>query len=194
MAGLLPATSPSIRNAICGAGNSPRSANKQRGGIGVVGRKRNDPGASWRNSRLMLYLKDIAQRLTKIFNHLHPFSTTCTESQQLSAAGSNSESLLGPSSCFGRFLFAIFWRGGGFQRTQQTRRYGRHFFHGFLKRSLVGLRWFVEAGDLADKLQRSRANLVLVDRRVEVEQGFDIPTHAARPRARNLKAARNILT
>src|ERR1700677_3477674 len=62
---------------------------------------------------------------------------------------------------------------------QQTGRDRSYFVDGSQERSFVGLRRFVKAADLSHELQRSGSNLLGVDRRIEVEQGFDISAHCS---------------
>jgi hypothetical protein len=78
---------------------------------------------------------------------------------------------------FGRFLFAILRRRGGFQRMQEPRRDGSHFLDCGRKRRLVGFRRLVETSNLSDKLQRGRPHLIVGHRRIEVEKSFDVPAH-----------------
>src|SRR5579864_6829161 len=87
------------------------------------------------------------------------------------------ESLGGASSGFCGFLLAILGRGASLKGTEKTIGDGGYFLDGSQKDVLVGLGGFVKAGDFSHELQRSRSNLFLCDRRIEVEQGFDIATH-----------------
>ncbi len=78
---------------------------------------------------------------------------------------------------FRGFFFAILGRGTGFERLQKPEGNTRYFIDGSEKRGFVGLRRLVKAGNLAHKLQRSGADLVRTDRRVEVVKRFDVPAH-----------------
>jgi hypothetical protein len=91
---------------------------------------------------------------------------------------SGAESFGGAGSGFGGFFLAVPGRGTGFERAQQTIRDAGHFLDGCEKYVLVGLGGFVKAGDFSYELQRSRSDFFFRDRRIEVEQGFDIPAHA----------------
>src|SRR3984885_14127458 len=68
---------------------------------------------------------------------------------------------------------------------QQTSRDAYNLVNRGVERGFVGLRRFVEAGDLSHELERGRSDLVLSDRRIEVEKNFDIAAHALRPPCRN---------
>ena len=87
--------------------------------------------------------------------------------QNLSAAG-----VFALAACSSRFL-----GGRGFERTKKAGRDASHFVDGRQKRGLIRLRRLGETADLPHKLQRSRPNLVLSDRRIEVEKGFDVSAH-----------------
>jgi hypothetical protein len=50
-----------------------------------------------------------------------------------------------------------------------------YLFHRQVERVLIGLGWPVEAAQLSHELKRRCANLFLCRRRLEVEQGLDIP-------------------
>src|SRR5208282_6310410 len=87
------------------------------------------------------------------------------------------ESFGGASPGFCGLFFTILGWSAGFEGTEQTIRDSGYFFDGSQKFVLVALGGFVEAGDFSHELQRSGANLLLGDRRIEVEQGFDIAAH-----------------
>src|SRR5262249_39654505 len=53
--------------------------------------------------------------------------------------------------------------------------------HGHKKRRFVRFRRFTEAADFPHELQRSVPDLVGRDRRIEIEQWFDIPAHSLMP-------------
>jgi hypothetical protein len=90
----------------------------------------------------------------------------------------DSESLGGASFRLSSFFFPILRRCGGLERSKKTIRDAGNFFDGAEKEIFIGLGRFVEAADLSHELQRSGANLIVGDRRIEVEEGFDIPAHA----------------
>ena len=77
----------------------------------------------------------------------------------------------------GHFL-AVAGGGRCNQRVDESSGYFRHVLDGAVEGRLVGLRRFGEAAQLPDELQRRRANLLIGRGRIEVEQGFDVPTHA----------------
>src|SRR6266436_6620585 len=75
------------------------------------------------------------------------------------------------------FLITIFRRGAGFERLQKTCADSRNIIDSGEKRSFVGLRWFVEAGDFPHKLQRSGPDLFRSDRRIEIVERLDVSAH-----------------
>src|SRR5579863_124292 len=78
---------------------------------------------------------------------------------------------------FGGLFFAIAGSGGGFERVQQAGGRGGNFLYRGEKGGLVGLRRLVEAADLAHELQRSGVDFLVGDRRIEVEENFDVAAH-----------------
>jgi hypothetical protein len=74
--------------------------------------------------------------------------------------------------------------------SQQTIRDGGYFLDCSLKYLLVRLRRFVETSDFSHELQRSRANLLLRDWRIEVEKRFDVAAHCITS-ARSVKGHEN---
>jgi hypothetical protein len=78
---------------------------------------------------------------------------------------------------FGGFFFAVFGRRGGFQGAEQPVRDGGYFIDRSEKSFLIGLRRFVEAGDLSYELQRSSLDFVGGDGRIKVEKRFDVSAH-----------------
>src|SRR5579864_7080548 len=80
-----------------------------------------------------------------------------------------SESLGGASFGLSGFFLTVFWRSCGFERTQQPRRDPCHFLDRSQECGLVRLRRLSEAADLSYKLERRRPNLVIGDRRIEIE-------------------------
>src|SRR5690348_7609990 len=77
----------------------------------------------------------------------------------------------------GGLFFAVLRRRRGFERTKKAGRDASHFVDGRQKGGLIRLRRLGETADLPYKLQRSRPNLVVSDRRIEVEKGFDVSAH-----------------
>src|SRR5664280_101789 len=90
---------------------------------------------------------------------------------------SGSKSLCGTGLCLCRFLFAILGHSSGFERAEKASRNTGDFFDGSVEGCFVWLRRLVEAADLSDKLEGSGLNFLLSDRRVEVEEDFDVPAH-----------------
>ncbi len=89
--------------------------------------------------------------------------------------GLGPESLGGAGSGFGRFLFSILGRRGGFERMKQAGGDGGDFVDGREERGFIGLRRLVQAADFPDELQRGGVNFFLSDWRIEVEKRLDIP-------------------
>jgi hypothetical protein len=87
------------------------------------------------------------------------------------------EALGGAGFGFGRFLFAILGRGAGFEGPEEADGDGGDFVDGRLEGCFVRLGWLVEAGDFSDELERSRADFVIGDRRIEIEERFYISAH-----------------
>ncbi len=56
---------------------------------------------------------------------------------------------------------------------------GGDFLNGGEESGFVGFGWLVEAGDFADELEGSGADLVGSDRRFEIEKRFDAAAHGA---------------
>jgi hypothetical protein len=87
------------------------------------------------------------------------------------------EALCGAGFRFCGFFVAVLWWRGGLERTHQPHRCRGDIVDGGEERFFVCFGWFVESGDLSHELQRRRANLVIGNRRIEVEQSFDISAH-----------------
>src|ERR1022692_457320 len=119
----------------------------------------------------------------KIINLLQPVSTPSTKRQPLPVglADSGTESLGGTSSRLRSFFFPILWRCVGFERMEKASRHSGDFIDRRQERGFVGLRRLVETADLSYELQRRGSNLLGIDRRIEVEEGLDIPAHGSRP-------------
>ena len=97
------------------------------------------------------------------------------------------EPLSGACSCLGGLFCAIPRRCVCLKRPEKVTADRSYFVNGSEKCSFVGFRWLVEAADLSHELQRSRTNLFLRHRRLEVEKRFDVSTHNRLPRC--LRAA-----
>src|SRR5208337_2298181 len=90
---------------------------------------------------------------------------------------SSAKSLRRPSFGPRGLFFSILRQCVSFERTQKTGRDLGYFIHGSQKRAFVGLRRFVKATDFPHELERSSPNLFVSYRRIEVEEGLDIPAH-----------------
>ena len=86
-----------------------------------------------------------------------------------------------PRFGFGRFFLAISPRRTRFKRLNQPRRRLRDFVDGRLEGSFIGLRRFVEATDLSNKLQRRGLHFLGRHRRIKVEKRSDVPAHFLGP-------------
>src|SRR6266404_1939317 len=75
------------------------------------------------------------------------------------------------------FFFSILRRRSGFERAEKSLRDAGYFIDCRQKRGFICLRRFVEAADFSHELERSRSNLFVSDRRIEVEKGFDVSAH-----------------
>jgi MutS-like protein len=80
------------------------------------------------------------------------------------------------------FLFAISRRSIGLERAEKMDRDSGNVIDGSQEQGFVRLRRLVEPGDLAHVLQRRGPRLLLGHRRIEVEQGLDVPAHSVLPR------------
>jgi hypothetical protein len=89
----------------------------------------------------------------------------------------NSKPLGGSGFGFGGLFFAILWRRFGFQRTEKASGDAGYFIDGGEERGFVGLRRLGEATDLSNELDRSGADFVFGDGRIEVEKYFDVAAH-----------------
>ena len=77
----------------------------------------------------------------------------------------------------GSFFFPVLRRRRGLEGKQKASRDRGHFFNGRKKRRLVRFRRLVKAADLSYELHGSVADLLLGDRRLEVEKRSDVPAH-----------------
>ena len=84
-----------------------------------------------------------------------------------------------------RFFFAIFWRRGRLERMEQARGNLGDFIYGGEERGFIGLRRFIEAAYLANKLQRGISYFGFGNRRIEVEEVLDVSAHGIGSVARN---------
>src|SRR4030095_10855563 len=94
-----------------------------------------------------------------------PWSSSCTES-----FGGARARLRGN-------LLAILRRRRRRQRVDKAAGDVRHFFDGMVGCLFVCLRRCVESAQLANELQRRRADLLVGRGGIEIEQGFYVPTH-----------------
>ena len=90
---------------------------------------------------------------------------------------SRAEPFSSASFGLGGLFFAVLRRRGGLERVQQPSRDTSHLVDRGEKRGFVGLGRLVEPGDLSYKLDGGRANLLVGNRWIEVEECFDIPAH-----------------
>src|SRR5438876_11486637 len=74
-------------------------------------------------------------------------------------------------------VVAVLRRRHRLERVQQVPRDGRDVVDSREEPRFVGLRGLRETADLPHELQGRRANLLAGDRRLEVEQGPDVPAH-----------------
>jgi hypothetical protein len=78
---------------------------------------------------------------------------------------------------FGCFLLAIPGRRTGSERAQEAVRDSGNFVDGRLEGLFVRLGWFVETCDFPHELERSGANLVIGDWRLEIEERSYVSAH-----------------
>jgi len=71
------------------------------------------------------------------------------------------------------YLFAIVRWCAAFQGMNQASGNSSDFIDGSVEYSFVCFRRFVEAADFSHELERSRTNLLVGDRRIEIEKRFD---------------------
>jgi hypothetical protein len=89
----------------------------------------------------------------------------------------STESFKRAGSRFRRFFFAILGGRCGLERMKQASGDGGYLVDGCEERGFIGLRWLVQAADFPDELERGRADFLLSDWRIEVEERLDIPAH-----------------
>src|SRR5208282_940641 len=107
---------------------------------------------------------------------------------------SSAESFCGASSRLGGLFFAILrWRGR-VQGMEKTSRDTGDFVNCRQERGFIGLRRFVKTGDFPHELERSRSHLLVGDRRIEVEKGFNIPAHTVEPPVATSTSLQHFLT
>jgi hypothetical protein len=82
-----------------------------------------------------------------------------------------------PGFCLSRFLISVFRRSIRFQRTEQLDRDGRNVTDRTQEQRFIRFGWFVEACDFPHELQCRRPSFFLGNRRIEVEQRFDVSAH-----------------
>jgi hypothetical protein len=78
---------------------------------------------------------------------------------------------------FGGFFGAVLGRGGSFEGVEEAQGDASDFVDGGVERRLIGLGRGVEAGDFPDELERSRADVLGTDWRIEVIERFDVSAH-----------------
>lgn len=118
-------------------------------------------------------------------NHVHGTHTQALTVDEYAGSGSNAasgvtaraKSFCGPRFRFGRFQFAVPRRRVSDQRFEKVMRYVRDFIHRVIECCFVAMRWFCEATQLPNKLERGRADFIVRRRRIKVMQGFDCSTH-----------------
>jgi len=88
------------------------------------------------------------------------------------------ESLRSARFRFCGFFFSSLRRCVGFERMEQTSRDTGDFIDCGQERRFVCFGRFVKPADFSYELERSSPNLLVSDRRIEVEKGFDIPAHS----------------
>src|SRR5438093_3267628 len=98
------------------------------------------------------------------------------------SAPDRSESLSRSGPRLGRLGFPIAGRRGGDQRVEQAPRGVGDIVDRAVERGLVGLRWLVEARDLAHELERGGPDLLVGGGRGEVEERSDVSAHDSLPR------------
>jgi hypothetical protein len=81
------------------------------------------------------------------------------------------------SFCFFGFFLPIPGRSVRFEGMEQPARGCGNFIDSRQERCLISFRGFIEAADLPDKLKRSRPNLIVGNRRREIEEHFDVSAH-----------------
>ena len=94
---------------------------------------------------------------------------------------SSSESLSSSSFRFCRLYGSISWRRAGLKRLEKTSRDGCDFIHRRQEASFVGLRRLVDSTDFSHELERRRPNLFRGDRRLKVEECFNVSAHGLGP-------------
>src|SRR5215470_13200416 len=88
----------------------------------------------------------------------------------------------------GGFFFAIAGRSGSFEGLQEAHRGTGDFVNGCVEGGFVGFGRFVKAGNLADELERSVADFVGSDGRIEVEKRFDVSAYGRHHREERFAA------
>src|SRR6266851_6616812 len=100
-------------------------------------------------------------------------------------ADSSAESLCLTRFRFRGLFFPILRRCVRFERAEKTGRDAGYFIDCNQQRAFVCLRRFVKTADFSHELERSSSNLFGGDRRIEIEEGFDIPAHHYDPKVQN---------
>src|SRR5579863_6508370 len=87
------------------------------------------------------------------------------------------ESFGGQRASLGGFLFPVFRRRSGCERTEKASGDRRDLIHGGEERTFIRLGRFVEAAYFPYELQGSGANFVGSDGRIKIVKGSDISAH-----------------
>src|SRR5258706_4522788 len=156
----------------------------------VIREKKRAPGAFYQNRTYTYIFQILPQQLTAGFNNLHETSTTYERTEWRL----RTESLRRPSLRLGGLFLATLRRRCSLERMEKPSRDHSDFIDGSLERGFIGLRRFVKSADLSHELQRRGANLVGIDGRTEIDEGFDISAHQNDVTVRTLKRLENILT
>jgi len=69
----------------------------------------------------------------------------------------------------GGFDLSVAWGGLCDQAGEKLFGNGGRLLDGFVENGLIGFRWFMKAGKLADELQSCRLDLLICCRRIKVE-------------------------
>src|SRR3981189_2791793 len=134
--------------------------------ISATSRAANGPAAPIYRGQQTVPLETLVLMFTNSFcsHHLTSRQALCGGAEALRRAGFG----------FGGLVFAIAGSSCGFERAEETHGSGGNFVDGGVERFFVGLRWFGEAADFPDKLERSGAHFLGSNGRIEVKKGVYI--------------------
>src|SRR5215469_12887297 len=93
------------------------------------------------------------------------------------SCGLGAKAICATGAGFRDFLFAVLWRGMGFERGHELHRGCGDLVDGGLKGFFVCLGRLIEAANLAHELERGVSNLGVGDGRFEVEEHLDVSAH-----------------